>query len=157
MNLPQAFQKARTCNGFTLPELLLVIVISTVIFAFAIPVSLNFYRHQLVDDTSRLLVESLRRARSSAIAGRADSAFGVRVFSASNTLVLFQGESYAGRNSAEDEVIDFPRPIAITGSSTEVTFSKIYGTSTINETWSVSFDAISSNISINSQGLVELE
>lgn len=157
MNSPRESQKARICRGFTLQELLFVIAISSVIFAFSIPVGLNYYRHQLVDDSSRLLVETLRRAHSSSVAGKADSAYGVRFFSASNTLVLFQGPSYAGRNAAEDEIITISSSITISGSSTEAVFSKIYGTSTVNEIWNVSFGDITASVFINNQGLVEME
>lgn len=143
--------------GFTIPELLLVIAAAILLFAFMLPVAMRFYRQQVVDDTSRTLIDTLKRARAQAIAQRNDAAHGVRVITASSTFVLFQGNSFATRVTSEDEIIEYPSSLTITATTTEVVFSRLYGTSTIDETWTVGLGSIQSQIRINSQGLIEIE
>lgn len=137
--------------------MLLVIAGTVLLFAMLIPVGFRLYRAQLVDDTSRLLVETLRRARAYAQSGRNDSAYGVKVVTASSSLVLFQGQSFSGRIALEDEILDYPSTVVITGTSTEAVFSRLYGTSTISETWTVTHGSQSLGVSINAQGVIDLE
>ena len=144
-------------NGFTLTEILLVMVLFVSTFSLLIPIGFRLYRNTLVDDTSRTLVETLRRARTYAQTGRGDAAYGVKIVSASSSLVLFQGNSYAARNASEDEVIEYPSTVTISASSTETVFSRLYGTSTVDGAWTVSFGALTSVVSINRQGTIELE
>lgn len=145
-------------SGFTLVELLIVIGATAAVMLFTVPVAIRFYQGQLVDDTARLLKDTLRRAHDASIARRNDRAHGVKIITASSTFVHFEGSSYATRVPSADELITYPDSISISASTTEVTFSELYGTSTISETWTLSmFAGASSGLSINSQGLVELQ
>lgn len=146
----------RLRSGFTLFELLIVIAASAVVLLFTVPVAIRFYQNQLVDDTARLLVDTLRRAHDYSVAQRDSQPHGVKIVSASSTMVHFEGNSYASRNASVDELITYPPTIMITGTSTEVVFSKLYGTSTISDIWNVNMDGTTSSISINSQGTIDL-
>ncbi len=157
MNSRPAFRTNDRASGFTLTEILLVTTLVVAAFSLLVPVGYRLYRNTLQDDTSRLLVETLRRARTYAQTGRDDAAYGVKVVSASSSFVLFQGNSYAARNASEDEVIEYPSTVTISASSTEVTFSRLYGTSTVDGAWTVSFGSLSSIVDINQQGKIELE
>jgi hypothetical protein len=120
-------------------------------------VAIRFYQSQLVDDTARTLVDTLRRAHDSAVAQKDSQAHGVKINTASSTIVHFEGTSYATRITSADESIDYPPSLSITGTSTEVTFSKLYGTSTISDIWNVNMDGTTSSISINPQGVIDLQ
>lgn len=144
-------------EGFTIFELLIVMSISAVILLFTIPVAISYYQRQLVDDTARLLVDTLRRAHDSAIAQKDSQPHGVKINTASSTFVHFEGTTYASRVTSADEAIGYPPNLSITGTSTEVTFSKLYGTSTISDLWNVNLDGVTSTISINTQGTIDLQ
>jgi prepilin-type N-terminal cleavage/methylation domain-containing protein len=155
MNLHPVFPRDNRRHGFTLAEILIVIAISAAVLAFTLPVGFRFYRRQLVDDTSRSLIETLRRAHTYSVAGRNDSKFGLKVIAASNTFVLFQGDSFASRVTSEDEIISYPSTVNIVATSTEIIFSKVFGTSTVDGMWSVSNGSDSINIRIYPQGIIE--
>jgi prepilin-type N-terminal cleavage/methylation domain-containing protein len=144
-------------NGFTLPEALIVIGIAAILMYMTATMSVRFYQNQQVDDTSRSLLEALRRARTYAVAARGDSAAGVKILSASSSIVVFRGSSYGLRDTTEDEVIDFSPIVTISGTSTEVVFSRLYGTSTVSETWTVSNQSVQQAVSINAAGTVEIQ
>ena len=143
--------------GFTLFELLLVMAGSAILLAFTLPIAIRFYQGQLVDDTARTLVDTLRRAKASAIAQKDSQPHGVKLNTASSTFVHFEGTSYATRIPSADETIDYPSSMTIASTSTEVTFSELYGTSTISDLWSVNIDGASSKISISPQGVIDLQ
>jgi len=142
--------------GFTLLELLLTISIGVVLFTLTVPAALRFYRSQLVDDTAKSLVDSLRRARQYSLAQVDGASYGVQLLPLSNQYVLFQGNSYVTRNANEDIVETYPSIISISAPTTEVVFSKLYGTSTIAETWSLS-GGTERDIVISSQGIIDLQ
>lgn len=157
MNSRPASRNSDRGEGFTLTEILLVTVLVISAFSLLAPVGFRLYRQTIMDDASRTLVETLRRARTYAQTGRGDAAYGVKIVSASSSLVLFQGNSYAARNTSEDEMIEYPSTVTISASSTETVFSRLYGTSTVDGVWTVSFGALTSIVSINRQGAIELE
>ena len=144
-------------KGFTLVELILVIAIGAAVFAFSTPIAVRQYQNQLAVDNSFLLKDTLRRARQEAIAAANNSPHGVRIESAQNEIIFFQGNSFATRNTEFDEVNEYPTAVTITATTNEVVFSKLYGTSTIDETWTVQVDNFSRGIRITSQGLIEEE
>ena len=154
MNLPKVLNNNSKSKGFTLVEMLLVIGIAITIGALAMPVAVNFYVSQGLDETTRDIVETLRRARSQAITQYNDSAFGVRFEWGS--YILFQGSSYASRTQSEDETFTF---ITGTGTSgiTEVVFAKLTGKPNSTGTLTVATGNKSQNISINVQGKIEIE
>jgi prepilin-type N-terminal cleavage/methylation domain-containing protein len=144
-------------SGFTLIELLLVMAIGAIIAGLSIPVLLRFFKAQLVDDTTRTLQDSLRRAQMQAVVAKDDLPHGVRLTTSTNQYVIFEGTSYAARVTAEDETISYPSTVTITATTTEVVFSKAYGTSTWAGTWTLTQDAESRSLTIGSRGTVDLQ
>ncbi len=142
-------------SGFTLLELLLTISIGAVIFMFTVPAFLGFYRSQIVDDTAKNLVDSLRQAQQYSMIQLEGRSYGIKLLPLSNSYVLFQGDSYATRNTAEDEVDTYPSIISIDATSTEVVFSRLYGTSTFSGTWTISGGQTRS-IDISQGGIIDL-
>lgn len=136
-------------------ELLLVIAFSAVIFGLTLPVSLRFYQNYVTDDTAEVLKSTLRRAHAYAAAERQGSGYGVKILP--GTFVLFQGATYASRTAAEDEQIDYPSSLSVTGTSDEIRFSPLYATSSVSGTINIAGDAGTRIISINGAGKIETQ
>ncbi|MBU1160011.1 prepilin-type N-terminal cleavage/methylation domain-containing protein, partial [Patescibacteria group bacterium] len=51
-------------HGFTLVELLIVIGLGIVIVAITVPIGLNFYNNQILDEASKDILSTLRKAQS---------------------------------------------------------------------------------------------
>lgn len=143
-------------RGFTLLELLLTIAIGVAIFSLTVPTMIRFYRSQIVDDTAKNMVDSLRRAHQYSIAQVDGQSYGVKLLPLSNSYVLFQGSSYALRNTVEDEVETYPSIVTIDATSTEVVFSRLHGTSTVSGTWTLS-GGLTRSIIISPQGTINLQ
>lgn len=143
--------------GFTLPEVLIVIVIGTVLSIMTIPVAIRFYQSQLVNDTALTLRQTLRRAQANAIAARNDSAFGVRI--QSDEVILFQGMNYASRLTSEDEHIGIPSTVSVTSTSSEYVFSKLYATSSASGTIALigPFGGGTASLTVASSGRIDLQ
>ncbi|MBU1032419.1 MAG: hypothetical protein ABII13_03730 [Patescibacteria group bacterium] len=142
--------------GFTLVELLLVIAGGAIIAGLMIPVAVSFYNNQQVDDMANSLKVTLRRARTFAVAQRNDSRYGVRIEPGS--FVLFQGASYAARNTSTQEIFTIPSNLNVTSSRNEFVFSKLYGTSTASSNIVITgLGSRSVTLSVATSGKVELE
>jgi type II secretory pathway pseudopilin PulG len=143
-------------KSFTLLEILLVIGIISILLAFIVPVSLDFYRSQQLEIQTQSIIQTLRRAQSKATVVELDSSFGV-YFGASN-YTLFKGSSYSdsGRDSQYDEIFDLPGLINLTGLS-EVVFSKFEGKPNVTGNIILSSDSDTKTININQVGRINLQ
>ena len=141
--------------GFTLLEMLFVVAILAVIISFSLPLSLDFYQNQQVDAVSGDIVSALRRAQAKAMAMENNFVFGV-YFSADN-YTLFQGNSYALRNSEQDQVFALSSVLSLSGLS-EVVFSKLSGKPlAVGALTLTTSNGQTRDITINEAGLVNLE
>lgn len=154
---PESHCAGRAAPGFSLIELLLVITIGAILLALSAPLAFHAYQQQLVVDTSKQLEDTLDLARSYAVANLADAPHGVRLQTSQKRYILFQGESFATRNTAEDQIFTYPESVSITASTPEAVFSRLYGTSTINQVWQIQADGFARNLRIRRSGNVERE
>ena len=138
-------------KGFTLIELLLVIGGIAIISALTIPVGVNFYRTQVLDETAGDILGALRRAQSQAVFQKNDSEFGVRFLS--DSYVLFEGNSY-GEVPSQDETFNLVGGITTSG-IVEVTFAKLTGIPSATGTLTITSANDSQGININAQGKIE--
>lgn len=138
-------------KGLTLVEIVLVISIIVVITALAIPSSLRFFQIQTIDEIADNIIDVLRRSQSQAALQRNDSSFGVKFNPGS--YVLFQGNSYVGRDVNEDEVFSLPSDVIVSGIN-EIIFSKLSGFPSSAGTITINISNDSRIISINSQGKI---
>ncbi len=136
-------------------ELLLVIMFFVLMFGLTLPVSLRFYRNYVADDAAETLKSVLRRAHAYAAAERQGSGYGVKILP--GRFVLFQGATYASRIASEDERIDYPASISVTGTSDEIRFSPLYATSSVSGTIDIVGGASQRTISINGAGKIETQ
>lgn len=137
-------------------ELILVIAGAAIAAGLIIPVTISFYNNQQVTEMANSLKSGLRRARTLAITQRNDSAYGVKI--QSDNFVLFQGASYATRNTSTEQVFEIPSTLSVVSSPDEFVFSKLYGTSTASSTIVISgLSSRSVTLSVVSSGKIELQ
>jgi len=145
------FLNPKSTYGFTLLELLIVIGMTVIVFAFSMPFGLQFYRSQIADETSNNLVDVLRNARQYAVLQKNDSSFGVYLDSTHGNIILFQGPSYSGRNQTYDEVYPFTSGVSL-GGLNEIVFSKQTGTPSATGTVDVSYGPVAKAVTIAESG-----
>ena len=133
-------------------EVLLAVVVVAVVGAIGVPVYHAMQVRNELDINATTIAQSMRRAQVLSQTADTDSTWGVSVQSGSIT--LFQGSSFANRNTGYDETFDLAISITPSGIS-EVVFAKLTGdpqttgtitlTSNTNET---------RTITINEKGMV---
>ncbi len=141
----------RKAAGFTIIELLLVIAIIISIGTFSVVFFSRFLTQNAVANVQDQFLGEARKAQIYAMMGRQNGNWGVRF--GSNTLTLFQGNSYATRNAAFDETFRVNSNISIAG-FTEVVFTKVTGLPSTTGTYSITSNDTSKQFVINSQGVV---
>ena len=111
-------------RAFTLIELVIVMAITGILVAAAVPVYGNFQgKLQLLDGSSDI-VQTLRTARQQAIVGYHDAAHGVYFTidgSGVDSFTLYQGDSYATRDTNYDQTIELKSSLSLTNSSFTLT------------------------------------
>lgn len=146
-------QRTMNNKGFTLIEVMLSLAIIAIIAGMSVPIYQSFQVKNDLDIAATTIAQTFRRAEMLAQASAGDSSWGVHA--GSGRIVLFQGTSYATRNSAYDEISDLPLDITATGTTEfiaahftgyPVTAGTLTLTSTANET---------RTITINNYGMVE--
>ena len=140
-------------KGFTLVEVMLVVVMIVIIGGVSVPVYQSFQVKNNLGVAANTIVESLRRAQVLSQSGEGDSSWGVRIANGSAT--LFKGSSFSGRDVSFDEISEISPNITPTGIS-EIVYSKLMGdpqatgniilTTANNDT---------KNININAKGTIE--
>jgi prepilin-type N-terminal cleavage/methylation domain-containing protein len=139
-------------KGFTLVELLLVIAIIAIVFAFSAPYTIRFYQTNLVEDTSNNIVSVLNKAKHNAVLQKNDSSFGVHFDLASSSYTLFQGSDYlTDRDETQDEVYSIPGGISFDGLE-DIVFSKLTGLTSTTSTTTLVYEDLESGILIQESG-----
>jgi type II secretory pathway pseudopilin PulG len=150
MNSLEIYQ-GRTVKGFTLVELLLSVALIFIIAALTFPVGTSFYRSQMLREATDGVLGGLRRAQQFAHTGKDDTAFGVYLTSGSYT--IFEGDSYAARNVAEDEVHQVSTAVEFSGLS-EVVFSELEGIPSTSGAITLTVDDYVTSIEVSPIGYV---
>src|SRR5437870_896099 len=87
--------------GFTLIEVLIVMALVTLVGLTSVPFLSRFFTQNAVENTYEQLKGELGKAQTYAMSGKQNGSWGVH--NGTGSIVLFQGSSYASRNSAFDE------------------------------------------------------
>lgn len=131
--------------GFTLLELLVVLGILFVIFAFGYPSYSNIREDVVLKDTSYEIVNVLRLAQDHSISSMGASPWGVD----------FATDSYILRGSDYSHEYDLPSGISITAdSSSQITFDRLTGSANVGMIKLVSSGGKQRNITVDSLGKV---
>lgn len=138
-------------RGFTLIEVLLSVSAITILAGFSIPVVRTMFTKNDLDIATVTTAQTLRRAQNLSQTVTSDQNWGIKVQSGSIT--LFQGASYASRDSSFDEVFVLPASITPSGIS-ETVFTKLSGDPQTTGTITLSTDNDSDSVIINSKGMV---
>lgn len=142
---------ARALRGFSLLELLIVISIFAIFASLTSSTYYSMRAHTNLELATGSLVEAVRFAESSAQSGKSDSKWGVKILT--NQIVIFKGDSYAGRVVASDTVFDLSNGITTSGLS-EIVFDKITGGTTMVGTIILNNGTESRNVVVNGKGTV---
>ncbi|OGI27051.1 MAG: hypothetical protein A2359_01755 [Candidatus Moranbacteria bacterium RIFOXYB1_FULL_43_19] len=137
-------------KGFTLLEIILTIALIGILTGAFFATFRNFQFGNDMDVAVSGIVQSVRRAQllSQGVFGEDD--WGVKIFE--DRLVIFKGESFAGRDTSKDETLEFSAPFFVSGLS-EIIFAEFSGEP--RETGSVSLEAASGasrEISVGEKG-----
>src|SRR3989338_3995872 len=140
-------------RGFVVIELLVVIAIIVILGALALPLYTSFIATTQFDNATRDIAEALRRAQAKAWGSYANNQWGVHF--ENDRFVVFQGTSWALRNSAFDEPQTTPSTVTMSSSPLDIIFKKngsanSDGTVTINES-----GGKTKNIIISSEGVID--
>lgn len=139
-------------SGFTLLEVLLSIAVITIIAGISVPIYQLLQVRNNLDIATVAIAQTLRRAQTLSQAVASDTSWGVAI--ASETITLFQGTSYATRDTAFDEVFETSINVVPSGVS-EIVFTKFTGlpqtTGTITLTSNTNETRI---ITVNAKGMV---
>lgn len=147
-------------KAFTVIEVLIAIGIIAVLAAISVPTANVFLSRTELNSEALKITDSLRRARSQAMSGREDSAWGVH-FTSSNYTV-FRGSSY-NPSEAFNETFTLPgiltlSAITINGGGSDIIFNRVTGsTSTFGTTTIQSDSSDSRTIVVNSEGTINLQ
>ncbi|HEU4965936.1 MAG TPA: prepilin-type N-terminal cleavage/methylation domain-containing protein [Candidatus Saccharimonadales bacterium] len=143
---------SRRMQGFTLLEMLLSLTIIAVLAGLSLPVYMRLQQAQDLDGSVQKVVDDLRRAQLYSRDGYMDSTWGVHV--ATGAVTIFQGNSFATRNSTYDEVKSLPGAIVIT-SPTDIWFSKLYAQPDTASIITLTVAGMQKTIQVNSYGMVD--
>ena len=138
-------------KGFTLIELLIVIALLTILGILTTGFYSRFYNQNAVSVVTDEITQELRKAQIYAMTGKQNGNWGVH--NNTTSIILFQGSTFAGRNSAFDETFSVNSNIAITG-LTDVIFFHMTGTPSATPTIVVSNANNTRTIIVNAQGVV---
>lgn len=140
-------------QGFTLIEILLSVAIITIISGISVPLYFSVVGKNNIDVVSQEIIESAHRAQILSRANEHNDIWGIRV--SSGTLTLFNGASYASRNSSLDEITEFSPSIEVSGTN-EFTFQKFTGIPSTSSTITLTNSQNDTRtISINGVGTIE--
>lgn len=135
--------------AFTLIEILLAVALLAMILAISLPLGQEYLNKNELENAKTLITQTIRSAQANAKAGKADAQWGVKIID--NAITLFQGNSYATRNTAVDVVITWSDRFDATGVS-ELVFSKYNALPSTTGTITITGFELTSEITINTQG-----
>ncbi len=140
-------------RGFTLIELILVIALVLTIGVLSNIFYGRFLLRNAVSDTTDRVVGGLREAQWYSVMGRDGGRWGVKTVD--DSVVVFQGDSYASRDVSLDRVLTANAHVSLSGTD-EIVFARMTGSSLSGSaSILVSGGGSTQTISISEQGVIE--
>ncbi|MCD4761652.1 hypothetical protein K8R32_01715 [bacterium] len=144
-------------GGFTIIEIFIVVGITALLIPFVTPIYGRWHNDVRLDTATLEITRQLRAVQAKSFAGVNDKAHGM-YFNGSE-VIIFQGTSYATRDSEYDLSADIPSNIAITltNSMNEMVFNKNTGLPSATSTLIILNSATgeTKEILVNILGLIE--
>lgn len=139
-------------NGFSLVEVMLSIALFALLVGISFPVFQQTQNQNAAILAANTIEQSVHRAAQLARAGQSDSDWGVKI--ASGSITVFQGSSYAARNTDYDEVFSIPSNVSFS-TTPEMVFAKITGVSSADHSITVgSSSGVSVALTVSTNGVV---
>ena len=138
-------------RGFTLIEMLLVVVMIVIVSAIFSPVISDVFFTNNLDSANEGIKTNLRRAQVLARTGENNSDWGLKI--ENGKLTLFSGADFLSRNQEFDETLDFASNIFLSG-DLDIIFVKGKGAPSDDKLINLSLRGKTRSISINSKGLI---
>lgn len=148
-------------RGFTLFELIIVVVIMSILFQISITTFFSITKQQSLDKDVESAYSFLLKARNQTINGESGRSYGVRF--ASTSIILFQGTAYSVASTTaiyEFANKSFMDSISLTSGVYDVYFRKITGAPSATGTviFKISTDdTLQKRMIIHGSGLVEVQ
>lgn len=152
MSQSSIFNPQSSKRGFTLLEIILTMALVAIVALFASPFSGQFLYAQEVTVVTDELKSSLTKARLYSMLGKNGAPWGVAVDQ--ETIVLFQGDSFANRVPEMDERFDIRGRVTLSG-LTEIIYSQGTGKPTTEPTVTISGYGQTETLVINAEGVIE--
>ena len=112
----------------------------TVLVGLGLFLSMDLYRSHSIQADESMVVSLLHKARTRSLSNINESTHGVKVDG--DDIILFQGSSYATRDTSFDESFPLDGDVSITWPDSEVVFNQLSG----------NIDTPPGDMTINSQG-----
>ena len=147
-------------KGFTFIEILVVIGIFIIVVSISVPVYGNWQSATQLEAAATDARQTLLLARARSLAGVNDAAHGVYFIiapSGPDSMVLYQGNTYAARNESYDRTTSFPAAIELSAGRNEINFSQGLAQPTATGTLTILQNATneSREISVLETGMIE--
>lgn len=143
-------KKSHSFKGFTLVEILLVVGIFSVFIFASIPLIRDIMYQNDLENTSLVVVSTLRQAENNARNGLEDSVWGVSINN--SQAILFKGSDFATRDTNSDVSFALSSNVSFSGIS-EITYSKMYAIPiTTGNIIFTNLNNVSATININAKG-----
>lgn len=140
---------SHAARGFTLIEMMVVIAVIGMLASVSTTAYSSFKTHENLEIAANGVVEAIRYAQANAQSGKGGSSWGAEILPSS--VVVFKGASYAGRDAASDQALDFPGGVTASGLS-EIVFAAVTGFTANTGIVVMTNSSGTKNISINEKG-----
>lgn len=135
-------------KGYTLVELLLSIALIGFLLGISVPLYNNYqYKNQL-DASKNISVRAIKTAIINAKSNHHNSRWGI--YTTGNTITVYSGLNYAGRNVSNDIIFTTTGDVSYT--TTDVNFAKFTGKPMAVSTINIASETNSTQININENG-----
>jgi len=150
-------------SGFTLVELFIVIGITLVLAAAAVPIYSNIQVSAQLNENTSQITQTLRTARERSVARFNNSSHGIYIetnIGGDDRFILYQGDSFIARDSTYDRAVTLDKALSLSTTLTgnDIHFSKGLGVPNETGTITLTHDVEGSrSISVNRLGGIEEE
>jgi len=148
-------------RGFTLMEIMIVIVIMTILLTIVLTSFSNLNKSQALDKTSSYVASIIEEARGNTLFSKNDSQYGVKF--ETSRIIMFKGSTYSSSNP-DNVIYDLNNlvtisNISLSGGGSEIVFDRLTGNPSQTGTLTLSLVTSTSTkayVSFSKTGIVEV-